>query len=274
MNKLNLQIPIVASACPIEIQQDLNMLGMVITKSVTMLPIEGNISSYDSYNNYSINNQGLPNLGIEKFIETTLPLYNKIIKENIPLVLSIQVNNVCDLNVILTKLQLVKDDFQGIELNISCPNTANKKEFQDIELVMFCNTVSDYFPDKFFSLKLAPTITDYTLFGISSNTKVEWLNCFNTVPLSNMVYNAKGGITGAFVKDPYINRIKSIKDVFKDRFNVIATGGVFNVKDVSDYISSGADLVGVASHFLNSKGNIKRLVTEYVEYSSSEKDGK
>ena len=259
---MELQVPIIACASPIEITSELNLLGAVITKTQTLQPNEGRFDAYREYDSGTTwNNQGLPNLGIDGFIEKILPRYIETIKENVPIILSIYTDSLFDLHTIIDKINKVKNHIFGIELNVSCPNhVSDKKLIHDHILII--DSLCDIW-DKFISVKLSPSVSDDELELLLDNS-IRWINCFNSVPLSSVCYNLTGSVSGKFLKDIYLGRIQDIYKKYPE-FKIIATGGITNAKDVTDYLNCGATLTGVASHFLKSKHNIQKIVMEYID---------
>jgi dihydroorotate dehydrogenase (NAD+) catalytic subunit len=251
---MDFQIPVISSACPLEITPELNLLGAVITKTVTMQEIEGNPSELHFFENgMSINRLGLANPGIDKFIANVLPRYRQQVE--VPLILSVFVSGLEEFEAFMAKVKPCRDNFAGIELNISCPNY---KPVYNLKEILESFAELDY---ELLTVKLGATVDDDFLAWLYS-IKIRWINCFNTIPLNTLIHKGRGGIGGTFLKELYLPRIKRIRSSFD--FNIIATGGVSKGSDVKDYLEAGASLVGVASYFLENRKNIERLVTDYV----------
>ena len=106
--------------------------GAVVTKSSTLQSRSGNdCPRYFSDNGYSINSSGLPNLGMNKYIDW---INSKDLRK--PCILSIAPLSREDLK---TQLNIISDNVSIIdpEINLSCPNIEGKSqigyEFNDME---------------------------------------------------------------------------------------------------------------------------------------------
>jgi len=252
------QIPIIAASSPIEISEHLNLLGAVITKSITRFSKEGDPSSFQVYdsNTHSLNAQGLPNLGIEQFVKLTLPRYQKCL--TVPLILSVYVSNVYQLDFILKQIKPLENCLCGLEMNLSCPNVEN--EINLIEVVKYFHKNK---PDlQLYSAKLSSNTTDDFIDFLLQHS-FNWINCFNTLPASVIHSSFKGGIGGQILKHFYPKRIEQIKKIFP-KVNIIGCGGIETGQDVKDYLNAGSNLVAVGSYFVESSKNIERIVTDYV----------
>jgi len=98
---------------------DLNQLGAIITKTITLKPREGNAPPrIVETASGMLNAIGLQNEGIKDFLANKLPFFAKF---ETPLIVNIageSPEDYAELAKILSKEPLVK----GLELNISCPN--------------------------------------------------------------------------------------------------------------------------------------------------------
>lgn len=260
----NLQIPILASSCPLEINESLNLLGAVITKTVTLNPIEGRVSDlwFSNSNNelHSLNSMGLPNLGIKKFCEIMLPRYLAL---NVPFVISVSLIDeevIGFLDILFAYLSKIdQEKILGIELNISCPNIV-KSNLSWSRIDLLCDKIKSFNSNFLMFVKLQYSTCDSTIRSYR-NCNYDVLNCFNTYPIH---YQGKGyGLGGSSLKQMYAKRIEEIRS-FID-LPIIATGGITCSQDIINYFVSGANLVSVASYFLEDHKNIERLIWDFLD---------
>ena len=145
------------------------------------------------------------------------------------------------------------DTVDWITLNISCPNTAEGKTFEDVgALTSLLSALQDR--DKCIHLKVAPIGSDswrseaMKIFDIAKKFNVSALVIANTVPDRNFsslkssleILRERGGLSGR----PIFERsIPLISEAFRNDITVVGVGGVFSGSDAYRLIKSGASLV-------------------------------
>jgi len=187
---------------------DLNKLGAIVTKTITLEPREGNppprIVETPSG---MLNSIGLQNSGVKDFIKNKLPFLGKF---KTPIIANIAGDNAkeyAELAKILNKEPLIK----GIELNISCPNVSKGG-------MLFCfdpNATTELVKTvrKQTSLplivKLSPNVTDITQIAKSAeDAGADAVSLINTLlGMSIDIYTKKsrlgrpmGGLSGPAIK--------------------------------------------------------------------------
>ena len=143
-----------------------------------------------------------------------------------------------------------------VTLNISCPNTAEGKTFEDIsaltELLANLRAVSAHNP---LHLKVAPIAHNnpdwkdqaVSIFETAKKFNVNALVIANTVPDRNLELNSpedvvsqRGGLSGP----PIFERsIPMIQEAFRHGLTVVGVGGVSSGKDAYKLMRSGASLI-------------------------------
>lgn len=97
---------------------DLNKLGAVVVKGISLKPMEGNSSPriYETSCGM-LNAIGLQNVGVKEFLKTKLPYIRKFDTKLIVNIFGATLQE-------YVKLSRILDDagVDGIELNVSCPN--------------------------------------------------------------------------------------------------------------------------------------------------------
>lgn len=98
---------------------DLNMLGAIVVKGITLLPKQGNPPPRIVETPCGMLNAiGLENVGVERFIKEKLPYLQQF---NTPVIVNIAGECVEEYVELAKKLDRLVD---GLEINISCPNVA------------------------------------------------------------------------------------------------------------------------------------------------------
>jgi len=242
---------------------DINKLGAIVTKTITLKPREGNPTPRIAETpSGMLNSIGLENKGLADF------MYNKVqFLEGLktPVIVSIAgdtIEEFCKLSEELSRLKCVS----GIELNLSCPNVRHNLEPAGCKLVAQDKTatekvVSEVRKNTKLTLitKLSPNVTDIkeiaraaegagtdaisavnTLFGLSIdiNTKKAKLG------------NGAGGLSGPAIKPVALNFVREIYSAVK--IPVIGIGGIMTPSDALEFIICGATAIQVGTaNFVN-----------------------
>jgi len=99
---------------------DVNKLGAIVTKSITRMPREGNPPPrIVETSSGMINSIGLANIGVEKYIQEMLPVYESL---STKIIMNIAGTDIQEYIEILEMVESVSSVIAGYEINISCPN--------------------------------------------------------------------------------------------------------------------------------------------------------
>lgn len=235
---------------------DLDKLGAIVTKTVTMEPRQGNSQPRIFELPYGmLNSIGLQNVGLKKFIEKKLPELKKITKT--PIIVSIGGETITEYVRIVEKLNSEK--IGGIELNISCPNVTGKKIVSQDAKETY-NLVSAVRKKTKFTLitKLSPNVTDITEIAKSAedagSDAVSLINSFPAMVFSQSpVY---GGLSGPCIKHIALKMVYQVAHAVK--IPAIGMGGIMNLQDALDFFNAGAKAIAVGcANFVNPKIAIK-----------------
>ena len=135
-------------------------VGAVVTKSVTLNPREGNPHPRIIETRAGLlNSIGLQNPGIETFLKEELP---KLRAVEVPIIASVAGSSIQEYRECTERLS-TRDEIDGIELNVSCPNA----EMMGIEfgcdagiLEELVARVREVIKGKTLIVKLTPNVTD------------------------------------------------------------------------------------------------------------------
>ena len=253
-------------------------LGGIVTKSVTLLPREGNppprIAETASG---MLNSIGLANLGVDKYIEEKIPSLNKL-KTHV--IINIAGSMMEDYLETLEKLESVDSKHIGYEINISCPNVkeggmafgVNPKITEQLTSEMRKIT------DKLIIMKLSPNVTSVEDIAIASEQGgADAVSAINTVVGMGIDINTRrpklhtnfGGLSGPAIKPIALANVHKVYQAIS--IPIIGIGGIQSSSDVIEFILAGADLVQIGT--LNYKNpNIGvEIVEDLKEYCRKNK---
>ena len=139
---------------------DLNQLGAVVTKGVSLTPWEGNPAPrIMETSSGMINAVGLQNPGIDVFIERDIPFLQKF---DTKIIVNVCGNSVSDYLQVVERLSETVVDM--LEINISCPNVEHGGIAfgQEPKMVEYITSEIKKITQKPISMKLTPNVTDIT----------------------------------------------------------------------------------------------------------------
>lgn len=262
LGKLKLKNPIILASGTfdrsISKKIDINELGAIVTKTITLKAREGNPLPHIYKTKYGwLNSVGLKNPGLKKYLSEELPFWQKYQTE---IFTSISGKKVIDYISLAKNLRNV---VRTIEVDVSCPNTG--KDFLGVDIVKLKKIISfvrKVFPGVIIA-KLAPDI--YQIEGIAKlalKSGADILTIANTYPaleLNNfkpIFERILAGYSGGAVKPLTLGMIYRVWQKLK--CPIIASGGIENTHDVLDYLTCGAKAVEIGTaNFLNPKISVK-----------------
>ncbi|MFL3045414.1 MAG: dihydroorotate dehydrogenase [Candidatus Neomarinimicrobiota bacterium] len=233
---------------------DINVLGAIVTKSVTRYPREGNppprIVETPSG---MLNSIGLANIGVEEYIKKMIPLYEEF---KTPIIMNIAGSTEDEYCEILEMTEQVSSNIAGYEINISCPNVnVGGMEFGvDCDLTEQLTTKLRKLTDRLLIMKLSPNVTDIAAIGVAAekggadalsaiNTLVGM--SINTTNKKSNIYYGYGGLSGPAIKPvglACVHKIYQAVDI-----PLIGIGGIISADDVLEYVLAGAVAVEVGT---------------------------
>tara|TARA_X000000950_G_C13731776_1_gene584598 strand:- start:420 stop:923 length:504 start_codon:yes stop_codon:yes gene_type:complete len=138
-------------------------------------------------------------------------------------------------------LKKIPDDM-NLEINVSCPNTEEKLVDKDLHL--FLNKKR-----RWCIIKLSPLIT-YDKIDYYYSIGFRQFHCSNTLPIYEN-RNYRGGLSGESLIGINKKTISYIKEKYGEDVEVIAGGGITNMKILDKYKRAGADHFSVSSAIFN-----------------------
>jgi len=226
--------------------------GAVITKSVGIKPRVGYANpTIVQTESGLINAMGLPNPGIEKYVNEIK--HAKTVLQ-VPLIVSVFGYSADEYAIVAKKAAEAGAD--AIELNVSCPHVKqtgaeigqNPNILSDVVKKVKAETTVPLI------VKLSPNVADIVVFAKAAvEAGADVLTAVNTlkalaidaetmIPILN---NIKGGLSGAAIKPVSLRCVYDIADVVD--VPIIGCGGISNWRDAVEFLLAGASAVQIGT---------------------------
>ncbi len=231
---------------------DLNALGAIIVKTVTMHPRLGNAPPRIAETAAGmLNSIGLQNVGIDGFRREKLPFLQTLAT---PLLVNIAGKSVEEFADLAKRLSDA-EGVAGIELNISCPNVAGGLDYgtdprltYEVVRAVRQTTTLPVIP------KLSPNVTDVTVIArAAADAGADALSLINTiVGMAIDVRTRKpklpgntGGLSGPAIRPIAVRMVWEVAQVVK--LPLIGIGGIMTGEDAIEFFLAGASAVQVGT---------------------------
>lgn len=233
---------------------DVEQLGGVVTKSVTLEPREGHppprIAETPSG---MLNGIGLANLGVEKFCSDKLPFLNQL---DTAVFISIAGTTGNDYADVMSKIEAYNPNIAGYEINISCPNVENGGMEFGVDAVMTEDLTKHLrkITKRFLMVKLSPNVTSIAeIAKAAEGAGADGVSAINTVvgmdvdPVNGKFKVGIGlcGLSGPAIRPIALANVYNVVKAVK--IPVIGVGGIMNVEDVIRFIRVGAIAVQIGT---------------------------
>lgn len=262
---------------------ELDRLGAVVTKTITLNAREGNPPPRVVETPSGIlNSIGLENKGIEHFKKEYLPALRE---QNTRLVVSIAGFSKEDFERCAEKLS-GKDPVDAIEINLSCPNvkhghTRHSLIAQDPVATKDIVAAVRKRTKAVLIAKLTPNVTDIGLVAEAAERggadAVSLINTYfgmavDPETMEPLLGNVTGGVSGPAIKPM---ALKAVWDVSRRvRIPVIGIGGIMRGEDVVEFMLCGASAVQVGTANLVDPPACARIIGEFEAYLRRKRIGK
>lgn len=251
--------------------------GAFITKSSTPQLREGNPSPrYYDVPLGSINSMGLPNLGLQYYLDYAIDRQDKF---DTPIFFSIAGMSVAENIEMLEIIQA--SAFNGItELNLSCPNVPGKPQVAyDFPLTEEILTKVFSFFTKPLGVKLPPYF-DLAHFDematILNKFPLTYVNSINSIgnglyidtENESVVIKPKdgfGGIGGEYVKPTALANVRAFYTRLNPSIKIIGTGGIRTGQDAFEHLLCGATMLQIGTELHKEGPVIFDRITKELE---------
>ena len=243
---------------------NLNKLGGIITKSITLNPREGNPPPRTCETSSGMLNAiGLSNIGVERFIKEKLPFLRKF-KTNI--IVNVAGSTLEEYLQVVEKLNKVQG-IDMLEINISCPNVkeGGMAFGSDCDSAYRCIRALRGITDYPLMAKLTPNVKDIGEIALAAQeAKADCISLINTLvgmaidskTRKPLLANITGGLSGPAIKPIALAMVYKVAQ--KVKIPIIGIGGIMNTEDALEFILAGASMIQVGTaNFVDPMTSIK-----------------
>lgn len=257
----------------------LRELGAIVTKSIMLKERSGRATPRMAETpSGMLNSIGLQGPGIDHFLENDL---HWLQDQECDVIVSIAGETVDEYGALARRLRGQRG-IKAVEVNISCPNVANRGQ------VFACNPVTaraaieavrinlgGEFP---IIAKLSPDVTDITEIAAEViQAGANGLALINTIlgmvidkrTLKPVLAGRTGGLSGAAIRPVAVRVIFQVRERFPD-IPIVGMGGVFSGEDALELVAAGARAISVGTasfsnpiSAIQTRDSLKDLLVEH-----------
>jgi dihydroorotate dehydrogenase (NAD+) catalytic subunit len=243
---------------------DLNHLGAIIPKGISLKPMVGNPPPriFETEGGI-INSIGLQNPGFQAFIKNKLPYYRNL---KTHLIINFFGKSQREYIELARRFDSVPG-ISGLEMNISCPNikrggivfgTDPQMAYRLVQAVRKATTLT-------LIVKLSPNVTDIALMAKSVEEggadAVSLVNTFRAMAINihtrkPELGNIIGGLSGPAIKPIALRMVWEVSQAVN--IPIIGMGGIMNAEDAIEFILVGASAIQIGTaNLINPKTGIE-----------------
>jgi dihydroorotate dehydrogenase (NAD+) catalytic subunit len=236
-----------------------------VSKTITVRPRDGNPPPrlWETASGL-VNSIGLPNRGLEGYLEHDLPALARL---PVPLITNVMGSSVEEFAALVQALQ-ERADVAAIELNVSCPNVATGLDIgadpRELELLL-----RDLRPRsaKPLVVKLTPNTADVAACAAGAEAggadAVSLINTLRARPLwrgEPWLGGGSGGLSGPAIRTVALAQVAAV--AARVSIPIVGMGGVASGRDARAMIDAGATLVGVGTESFRDPSSGARVAAE------------
>ncbi len=256
---------------------DITKIGAIITKSISLHPREGNPPPrIVETSSGMINSIGLANIGVEKYIQDLIPVYDQM---RTPVIANIVGWTIEEYIEVLKRIESVSSTIVGYEINISCPNVKKGglefgTDAATVEQLTHCiRNVTG----RLVIMKLTPNVTDIAAIARAAERGgADAVSAINTVvgmsinphTKKSNIYTTYGGLSGPAIKPIGIAAVHKVYK--KIDIPVIGIGGISSGEDVVEYMLAGSTAVQIGTATFRSPDATNTVLDELISYCQSQ----
>lgn len=253
---------------------DLNMVGAITVKGVSLEPWKGNPYPRTVETPAGMLNAiGLQNDGVDNFISQKLPFLRQF---DTPVIVNVVGQSVEEYAEVARRLDKA-EGVSGIELNVSCPNVKQGCMVFGTSVEGITEVVQAVRQATSLTLitKLSPNVTDITAMARAAvDAGTDALSLINTLlgtaidPWTQTfrLANITGGLSGPAIKPVALRMVWQVAQAVD--VPIIGMGGIVTGTDAVEFLLAGADAVAVGTGtFINPKAavDVAEGIASYME---------
>ena len=243
---------------------DLNQLGAVISKGISLKPMVGNPPPriFETEGGL-INSIGLQNPGFQEFLKSKLPYYRHF---KTRLIINFFGNTQKEYIELARRFDGIPG-ISGLEMNISCPNVKRGGVVFGVDPQMAFHLVRSVRKATTLTLivKLSPNVTDIALMAKSAEEggadAVSLVNTFRAMAINihskkPELGNIMGGLSGPAIKPIGLRVVWEVHQAVK--VPIIGVGGIMKAEDAIEFILAGASAIQMGTaNLINPRAGIQ-----------------
>jgi dihydroorotate dehydrogenase (NAD+) catalytic subunit len=251
---------------------DLNKLGGIVTKSLSLKPRKGNPPQrIVETASGMLNAIGLANVGVEEFIKEKIPFLKNI---DSTIICNIAASSIEEY-VECTKILSGEETIKAFEINVSCPNVREGGLIfgNDLASVGRITEKVRAATTKPIIIKLSPNVANIADFAAivkkEGGDAVSAINtlvgtAFNIYTRKPKIKNITGGLSGPAIKPVALAKVLEIKR--KVDIPIIGIGGIMNWEDAVEFLIVGATAFQIGTvNFINPNCGVE-IIDGLVKY--------
>ena len=251
---------------------NLNNIGGIVTKSLSLKPRKGNPPQRIVETPAGMLNAiGLANVGVEVFLKEKIPFLKKF---DVPLICNIAASSVEEY-VECTRILTSEDFIKAFEINVSCPNVkeGGLQFGNDAAMVGKITEKVKAVTNKPVIIKLSPNVSYISEFAKAvKDNGGDAVSAINTLVGTSFdirtkkpkIHNINGGLSGPAIKPIALAKVLEISR--KVEIPIIGIGGIMNWKDVIEFMIVGASAVQLGTlNFIDPSAGGK-IISELEDY--------
>jgi dihydroorotate dehydrogenase (NAD+) catalytic subunit len=237
---------------------DLNRLGAITVKAVTVRPRAGNpmprmVETPAGF----LNSIGLQNPGLDAFIAEKMPYLRQF---DCPVIVNIAADRIEDFNTLAERLDAVPG-IAALEVNISCPNQACGGIQFGVDPELTRQVIASVRSRTRLPViaKLSPNVTDIAVMALAAEDGgADILSLVNTFVGTSIsvktrkfrLANRTGGLSGPCIKPLALYMVWRVANAV--RLPLIGMGGISHWEDAVEFLLAGASAVATGTiNFVN-----------------------
>jgi dihydroorotate dehydrogenase (NAD+) catalytic subunit len=251
---------------------DLNKIGGIVTKSLSLKPRKGNPPQRIVETPAGMLNAiGLANVGVEVFIKEKIPFLKNF---DVPLICNIAAGTFEEY-VECTKILTAEESIAAFEINVSCPNVkeGGLQFGNNISAVGKITAAVRAVTEKPLIIKLSPNVSDISEFAkVVKEEGGDAVSAINTLVGASFdintrkpkIKNIHGGLSGPAIKPVAVAKVFEINRNVD--IPVIGVGGIMNWKDVIEFMIAGASAVQLGTVNFIDPTAAEKIISGLGEY--------
>lgn len=250
---------------------DLNRLGGISVKGLTLQPREGNLPPRIAETpSGMLNSVGLENPGVERFILEEIPFLKQ---HQLKTIVNVAGNSIDDYVNMTLKLNDTPVDM--LEINLSCPNVKHGcvsfgvSEQGVYEVTKEIKAVSK----KPVIIKLTPNVTSIASIAyMAQKAGADGVSLINTITGMKIdiktrrpvLYNNTGGLSGPAIRPVAVRMVHEVYQAVT--VPIIGMGGITCLSDALEFIIAGASAVMVGTYNFMNPYLCEQIVIDLEDY--------